>query len=469
MIKISSGILRITSVAIILIAAVSILPADILGGNLTLEYSTYLGGDEQDDARGIAAGTDETVYVTGFTLSADFPVQNAYQAVYQTNCDSFVTRLSSSGSALLYSTYLGGAEDDYALGAVVDTDGSAYIVGYTGSTDLPTVSPYQVANAGNYDAFVTRLSSSGSALLYSTYLGGAGADYGRALAINTTGIIYITGDTASTNFPTENPYQSSNAGGSKDAFVTKFSSDGSALLYSTYLGSSDSGGWFGIDQGYSIAVDTTGYAYVAGRTHSGDFPTVNPYQAANGGGYSGFVTKFSTSGSTLEYSTYLSSEWDDFIYGLAIDTAGSAYVAGNTYGYQFPRKNAYQSTLTGGGDAFVTKFSASGSTLDYSTYLGGMDVDDIAYCITVDEEGLAYVGGVTDSSDFPVVNPYQASFAGSYDVFFTRFSASGSALEYSTYLGGDFRDEAYGIAIDTNGNTYLAGSTFSSNFPMENP
>jgi len=246
-----------------------------LEGNLTLEYSTYLGDDEQDDARGIAAGTDETVYVTGFTLSANFPVQNAYQAVYQTNGDFFVIRFSSSGFILLYSTYLGGSDFDAALGVAVNTDGSAYIVGYTDSTDFPMVSPYQAANAGNYDVFVTRLSSSGTALLYSTYLGGTNDDNGRALAIDTGGIMYITGDTASDNFPTVNSYQSSNAG-EEDAFVTRFSSDGSVLEYSTYLGGSNADGWDGEDQGYGIAVDTSGYTYVAGQTYTGEFPCAEP-------------------------------------------------------------------------------------------------------------------------------------------------------------------------------------------------
>ena len=302
--------------------------------------------------------------------------------------------------------------------------------------------------------------------MYSTYLGGSAFDTTEAIAIDGSGNAYVTGFTRSTNFPTQNPYQGTHAGGTYDAFITKLSPSGSALSYSTFLGGSE---W---DRGYGLAVDGSGNAYVTGYTWSTNFPTQNPYQGTHAGGtYDAFISKFSSSGSALSYSTYLGGSGYDYGYAIAVDLAGNAYVTGYTESSNFPVQNAFQGTLGGGGycDAFISKFSSSGSALSYSTFLGGSG-EDRGYGIAVDASGNAYVTGHTTSINFPTQNPYQGTHAeGTYDAFITKLSSSGSALSYSTYLGGSHWDKGWGIAIDGSGNAYVTGETSSSDFPTQNP
>jgi hypothetical protein len=313
-------------------------------------------------------------------------------------------------------------------------------------------------------------------LIYSTYLGGSDVDVGRGIAVDSHGSAYIAGITASTNFPTANPYQPTFAGGSQfgvfrsgDAFITKISPSG-ALVYSTYLGGSDADGAF------SVAVDSTGSAYVAGLTGSSDFPTVNAFQTKKAGGLSNatdnFITKLSPDGSKLAYSTYLGNAtfnlYDGFfpMIGIAVDSVGSVYLAGATQGVNFPTVNALQSKYGGGlSNAFVTKINSSGSSLVYSTYLGGSDFD-WANGIAVDSQGNAYVTGQAESSDFPTVNALQPSSGGGFDAFITKINAGGSGIVYSTYLGGSGTDGGIGIAVDSAQNAYVTGFSASSNFPL---
>ena len=360
--------------------------------------------------------------------------------------------------SLVYSTYLGGSEFDIGLGIAVDNNGYAYVTGETISPDFPTENPYQSSQT-SVDAFVTKFSQDGSTLIYSTYLGGDNTDYGHNITVDTQGHAYIAGHTSSSDFPTENPYNR-NYRGSSDGFVTKLSQDGSTLVYSTYLGGSN------IDYLIGIAVDSSGYAYVTGYTSSSNFPTKNAYQSNYRGNYDTFVTKLSQDGSSLVYSTYLGSDDADYGIKIAVDSSGYAYIEGFTDSSDFPTKNPYQ-TDQGGRDVFVTKLSQDGSSLVYSTYLGGSS-DEEAYDIAVDTQGYTYVTGYTDSSDFPTQNPYQI-YQGGSDVFVTKLSQEGNSLIYSTYLGGSNDEEAYGIAIDTHRYAYITGYTDSSNFPTENP
>ena len=257
----------------------------------SLIYSTYLGGSDSDEGYSIAVdASGAAVYVTGYTSSTDFPTLNPYQETYQGgDRDIFVTKLGGSGNSLVYSTYLGGGSDDWSMDITVDAAGEAYFTGSTGSTDFPTLNPYQVTfQGGDYDALITKLSSSGNSLVYSTYLGGGDRDEGYGIAIDTSGAAYITGFTGSTDFPTLNPYQGTFQGGDNDAYVTKLSSFGNSLIYSTYLGGGDR------DEGYGIAIDTSGAAYITGMTESFDFPKFNnPYQGTFQGSGDAFVTKLS--------------------------------------------------------------------------------------------------------------------------------------------------------------------------------
>ncbi|MCK4462592.1 MAG: SBBP repeat-containing protein, partial [candidate division Zixibacteria bacterium] len=351
-------------------------------------------------------------YVTGSTGSTDFPTLNPYQTDHGGYYyDAFVTKLSSSGNSLVYSTYLGGSNYDWGFGIAVDGSGSAHVTGQTRSTDFPTLNPYQTNNGGGYnDVFVTKLSSSGNSLVYSTYLGGSGGDEGWSIAVDSSGSAYLTGNTYSTDFPTLNSYQTYQ--GNIDAFVTKLSISGNSLLYSTYLGGSS------VDSGMSIAVDGSGSAYVTGSTGSTDFPTLNPYQNDQGGD-DVFVTKLSSLGNSLLYSTYLGGSSLDRVKSIAVDSSGSAYLTGYTGSTDFPTLYPYQ-TDQGGEDVFVTKLSSSGNSLIYSTYLGGSGYD-WGYGIAVDDSGSAYVTGSTGSTDFPTLNPYQTDQGGT-DVFVTKLS-----------------------------------------------
>src|SRR5881628_2892634 len=264
---------------------------------------------------------------------------NASQGTTGGGDDAFITKLSAGG-ARVYSTYLGGSGTDRGLGIAVDAAGSAYVTGDTFSTNFPTASPLQAANLGGPDdAFVTKLNAAGSALVYSTYLGGSGPDQGDGIAVDAAGNAYVTGGTGSTNFPTASPLQALN--GPTDAFVTKLNAAGSALLYSTYLGGSS------LDIGNGIAVDAAGNAHVTGFTNSSNFPTCpkdsgpcaiitgSPLQAANGGASDAFVTKLNAAGSALLYSTYLGGSSDDGGNGIAVDAAGNAYVTGSTFSTDF--------------------------------------------------------------------------------------------------------------------------------------
>ena len=309
------------------------------------------------------------------------------------------------------------------------------MTGQTSSTNFPTASPYQAANAGSVDAFVTKLNASGSALVYSTYLGGSTAspglatadDTGQAIAVDAGGNAYVAGQTSSTNFPTVGPVQTANAG-RVDAFVTKLNAAGSALVYSTYLGgSTSSGGSVADDIAYGIAVDASGNAYVAGDTHSTNFPTASPYQAANAGSVDAFVTKLNASGSSLVYSTYLGGGNFDHAHAIAVGSDGSAYVGGETQSANFPTASPVQPSNGGDTDAFVTKLSPSGSALAYSTYLGGSKpttfANDIAHGIAVDGAGDVYAAGETRSTDFPTTtNVLQSTNAGGVDAFVSKLA-----------------------------------------------
>jgi hypothetical protein len=281
---------------------------------------------------------------------------------------------------LVYSTYLGGSHADAGLSIAVDETGSAYITGETSSTDFPTTATVpQPTLAGARDAFVTKLSADGTALVYSTYLGGSAGDRGLSIAVDGAGQAYVTGATESTDFPTQNALQPT-FGGVQDAFVTKLSADGATLLYSTY------GGGSGAETGTAIAVDEEGQAYVTGSTTSADLPALNAFDSTLGGTQDAFVAKLTAEGTAVVYATYLGGSASETGAGIAVDGEGQAYVTGSTDSADFPTQNALQPTFGGVQDAFVTKLSADGAALLYSTYGGGSGAET-GTAIAVDEEG----------------------------------------------------------------------------------
>ncbi len=437
-----------------------------------LIYSTFLGGGELDEAYAVAVDAEGSPYVTGRTFSPfGFPTENPLQD--ETGglgtADVFITKLSPDASELVYSTYLGGQGEDEAYGIAVDFEGSAYVTGRTSSQlSFPTKNPFQAGSGGSVDAFVTKLGPDGDALVYSTYLGGQESDEGFDIAVDSAGSAYVTGGSVSSlSFPTINAFQPMNAGG-VDAFVAKLHPDGDALVYSTFLGGGE------LDQGFAIAVDDAGSAYVTGRTFSPlGFPTMNPIQeaAAGPGSAEAFVAKLTPNGTALSYSTYLGGEDEDEAFDIAVDQAGSAYVTGRTLsGQSFPTANSFQRDGRGCYDGFVTKLNPAGNGLVYSTHLGGGDCDE-ACSIAVDENARAFVTGRTLSArGFPVVFPVQTAGNGSWDAFVSSFNQAGTALEYSTFVGGQEADEGLGIAVSPGGSAFVVGRTLSAaSFPVENP
>ena len=436
-----------------------------------LQYSTYLGGVNDDGASGIAVDSAGNAYVTGNTNSTNFPTANAIQGTLNPGTgqiagdyDVFVTKINAAGTALVYSTYLGGNSGDGGLDITLDSAGNAYVTGHTRSTNFPTANPIDSTYNSANDVFVAKINAAGSALVYSTYLGSIGDDFGHAITLDSATNAYLTGYTAGSNFPTLNAFDFT-WNGSSDAFITKINAAGTALVYSTYLGGSLGNDNRPGDHGNDIAVDSAGNAYVAGQTISTNFPTFNAIQGARAGqAHDVFVTKLNAVGSALVYSTYLGGTFHDSGQGIALDSAGNAYITGSTDSSNFPTANAFDSTYNFS-DAFVTKINAAGTALLYSTFLGGSGVET-ANAIALDSAGNIYVTGYTSSTNFPTVNPSQLMHGGSFDVFVTKMNPAGSALIYSTYFGGDGFDLSSAIALDSAGNAYVTGETPSGCLPF---
>ena len=472
-----------------------------------LAYSTYLGGSGKDGANAVAVDTAGNVYVAGTAASTDFPVtagalQKTNNAAASKSSTAFIAKLNSSGTALVYATYLGGSGGDSVSGLAVDGSGYAYAAGTTSSKDFPvTQGAFQTTNhATSSNAFITKLNPAGSALVYSTYLGGSGnssyfgynvGDFGNGLVVDGSGNAFIFGAIFSSDFPiTPGAFQTVNytwGKGVASGFVSKLNPAGTALVYSTCLGGSRASGPF------ALALDGSGNAYIAGWTQAVDFPvTPGAFQTANHTrfGANAYITKLNSAGTALVYSTYLGGLGNtsgdlsarDYADGLAVDTSGNAYVVGYAISSDFPvTSGAFQTTnyATPNQDtnAFVTKLNPTGSALVYSTYLGGK-VSAGASGVAVDGSGNAYIVGSTSDSDFPVTSgAFQTANGGSAiqasNAFLAKLNPTGKTLVYSTYLGGSAAigpnsagDSASAIAMDSSGNVYIAGTAHSTNFPV---
>jgi hypothetical protein len=415
---------------------------------LVLGYSTFLGGSAKDFGTAIAVDGKGAAYVTGSTGSSDFPTT---PGAYDTHEPSggFVTKLNTDGSGLVYSTYIpnGGGS-----GIAVDGAGYAYITGSAG-LDFPATIHFGPARHSN--AFITKLNPTGSDLVYSAVFGGTSTDYGNAIAIDAAGNAYVAGNTISADFPTTpgafDPTY--NGGPNGDAFAVKLNADGKSLAFSTYLGGSNE------DDARGIGVDAAGGVYVAGTTVSKDFPTTRgAFQPVFDKVYDAFVTKFTPTGDALAYSTYLGGAGGDEGWGLAVDPAGHAYVVGGTQGEGFPATAFYGGQF---GGTFITKMNPAGSGVVFSMITNALE----GLAVAVDDAGNAYATGYTDKNMLTTADAFDNTFNGAVDAFLQKVNADGTAVVYSTFLGGSANEQGNGVAVDTLGDAYLTGTTQSGNFP----
>jgi hypothetical protein len=451
-----------------------------------LDYATYLGQSAADQSTGIAVDSTGSVYVTGYSNSVDLPLTTLGTLASNAN-HVFVAKIDPAGANLIYADYIGGNSDDYSVGLVLDSTNEVYVTGSTTSSNYPTVQPYQSQQPGPYTGFVSKISGDGSSLLYSTYLGGSAFDQPASIAIDSLGEVHVAGYTLSQNFPVANANQATmlpNQAGEYGTygFLTKFSVDGSTLIYSTFLAGNavaqQNCGSPCYPAPYNavsaVTVDASGNAYATGSTSANNFPTTNgTYQTSNTvttGAPIGFVTKFNSSGS-LSYSTYFYGSSGDPIEmnSIAVDASGSAYIAGTA-----DSDGTFPVTTTsicdpgtygfGCSYTFVTKFDSVGANLLYSTFLGPNNYAS-PLSIVLDASNNAYVLGSTSSSTFQTNNAIE-QYTNQQDLLLVEIDPAATTQLFATYLGGNGNDAPGGLAIDADANLYVTGTTSSTDFPV---
>jgi hypothetical protein len=441
--------------------------------------ATFLGGSDGDFATALALDSLGNVYVAGRTESSDFPGigPGSADSIFAGFREGFVAKLNSDLSSILAATFLGGSEfDDGATALALDSTGNVYVAGVTFSSDFPGIGPGSADNtfSGFSEGFVAKMNSDLSAILAATFLGGIGEDGARALALDSTGNVYVAGRTFSSDFPGVGLGSADSVfAGGDEVFVAKLNSDLSAILAATFLGGNK------FDEAAALALDSTGNVYVAGHTESSDFPGVGPGSADNiieSNVEEGFLAKLNSDLSSILAATFLGGGSFDFVNALALDSTGNVYVAGFTESPDFPGvgPGSADSTFVGN-EGFVAKLNSDLSAILAATFLGGSDTDAAngAVALALDSTGNVYVAGTTSSSDFPGVGPGSAdSILEGDEVFVAKLNSDLSAILASTFLGGSDTDAANGavaLALDSTGNVYVAGTTSSSDFPSVGP
>lgn len=423
----------------------------------SLGWSSYYGGHRgasDDRAHEVAVDAAGNVYITGYSTALDFPVAGAWDSTLGGTADAFVSKISSSGNGVIWSTYVGGAGSEMGFGIAVDSSGNVFVAGATSSTDYPLVNAFD-ATIDVFEGFVSKLSPSGSSLLWSSFLGGAGVEAVRSLAVDDSGHVYVVGETNAGDFP-------GLAGGfdstlsAQDAFVARIDDAGPSLAWTSFLGGSSSENAFG------VAVDAAGRVYVSGKTLSTDFPIVGGFQAVYGGGTGdAFIVKINPAVPAIQWSSFLGGSQEDSASCLAVDAGGNVYVSGFTKSADFPVPGGTDASLGGVQDAFVAKINSSGASLAWSTYLGGGSYDS-GEGIGVDASGTVVVAGNTTSPDFPVVNG--SPFTSVTDAFGVALLGDTSTVQWSSTIGGRWFDDATGVAV-RNGRAVISGYTSSGDFP----
>jgi hypothetical protein len=449
-------LLRLLAAAV----AFSLLCAPLIATTPSVRFSTFYGGSGTEYPTVIAVDSTGACYIAGINGSSDLP--NA--RVFGSGAESFVTKISPNGSTILFSAVIAGFQP---RAIAVDATGQIYLAGFTYNSGLLTTNSYQSTSQGKVDAVIAKLNAAGDQLLFATYFGGANDDAAFGIAVDpTSGDIWVAGTTASENFPTTALAYRTNAPANISAFLSRFSNDGKTLKYSTYFGGA--GGTFG----RALALDSTGRPVIAGNTFAATLPVVGAFQPALGGGEDAFVTKFSANGLALVFSTFLGGSESESISGLGLDSSDNVYVSGFTYSANFPTNKAVKLFTDAGRNAFVSKLSANGASLLYSTYLGaGLDNDLLGYPnfygdngvqievggFAVAPSGRVLLTGTTQGTDSPLLDPLMSTTSGSADDgFVTSLNSDGSVL-FGTYLGGRGVDQLYAAAAAVDGSFFLAG------------
>ena len=439
-----------------------------------LIYSTLIGGSDFDECCSVAVDANYYVYITGWTKSINFPIDNAFDTSFNggdgnPGGDCFVLKLSPDGQSVVYSTFIGGTRDDRGTSITVDNSGNAYVTGQTKSNDFPIVNGFDSSYAGGQgDCFVFKLNAEGENLTYSTYVGGVGEDCGECITVNLDGNAFVAGWTLSDDFPTVRALDSTYDGTidfSSDCFVFKLSVSGEILEYSTYVGGSLG------EKAFSIDIDSMGNAYVTGYSASGNFPQVNSINEGRNDWSSCFVFKLNATGNKLIYSTLISSSNSGCTgNSIVVDSENNTYVTGHAYAnygtIDFPQTTVINRTYYGDTACIVFKLNSTGNNLVYSVILGGSK-GDRGKSIAIDIAGNAYVTGWTYSSEFPIVNPLYGFLNPPMDCFLSVLNDEGNDLIFSTFIGGTEWDMANGLAIDNLGYVYLVGRP-SPGFPTKN-
>ena len=418
-----------------------------------LTWASYLGGSDYDISQGIAVDASGNAWVAGYTWSTDFPAPGGV-AANAGGADAFLAKITPQGT-LAWASYLGGGHNDAAYGVAIDPSGDAWLAGLTLSADFPMHGGFDTSYGGGGvpDAFVARFTPSGT-LAWTSYLGGSARDIAYAIAIDSTGDAWVTGETSSTDFPVPGGFQTSKAGG-RDAFVAMIAPAGT-LAWATYLG----GG--GAESGSGIAIDSTGDAWVTGSTASANFPVPHGFDTTCGGGTDAFVAEITPSGA-LALASYLGGTSDDSGAGIAVDSTGNAWVTGTTFSKDLQTPGGFQTSHVGTTAAFIARVSARGA-LAWASYLGGSGWDG-GNAIGIDPRGNVWVAGSTSSPDLPSSEGSATHLSGTDDGFVAQLAPSGSLLWASYFGGGDF-DRAYGLAADPFGNIWFTGITFSVDLPV---
>jgi hypothetical protein len=436
-------------------------------------FSTFLGGNLlENPTKGADTGekdmiVDEfgNIIIVGRTDSTDYPLANATQGTLTGNFDIMVTKLTPDAQSLIFSTYFGGTEEEWATDVAVDSEGNLAVIGRTDSDDFPTLNAIQDTYSGGSadepcDIFILKFNENGT-LLFSTYWGGTWDDWAHGVGFDSFDNIIITGGSSSSDYYTHNAHQGTHSPGTTaDVVVTKFSSNGQSVLFSTFLGGS------GSESGKGLAIDDNNNILVVGDTQGTVFPTLNAYQTTVTGFNAVFLAKFSSTG-VLQYATTLDGSQVEFGYTVTCDDQDNPIIAGSTTSVDFPLMNATQASLSEGLDAFITKFSEDGQSLLFSTFLGGNGGDECRD-IALDKDGNYLAVGHTTSTTFPIKHAYQYWYSGNYDVFISLIDKN-STLISSSYLGGSEQDQAVGVGVDPSNNIVIGGFTLSPDFPILNP